>query len=429
VVAGVHTSAERRHDVERFADVHLRHNLAALGADLALFITGLSFASSSTILPAFALSLGASNVVIGAIPAVMTLGWFLPCLFAAPHTEALPRRLPFVLRWTIWERAPFLVLAFGAFVLAERAPTLTLAVMLASLLVITGVGGVLMPAWMDIVGRAIPTALRGRFFAITNALSSAAGLVGGVVTAWILGAVRAPTSFGICFLISSAFVAVSFAALAVVREPPAPVAAERVALTDYLRRVPGVLRRNANFSWYLGARFFALLGGMGAAFYTVYALTRHEATARDVGYFTAALYAGQIVGTLLFGSIADRAGHRVVIVAGVTAAIVANVVALLAPDVLSFTLAFVLSGLTQAAVNVSNMTILLEFAPTEEERPTYIGLGNTLIGPIAFAAPLVAGVIADVAGFRMVFRVAAMMGVVAVALLLARVREPRTALT
>ena len=64
-------------------------------------MVGLSFASQATILPAFAAYLGAPNVAIGAIPAVMTLGWFLPSLFAAGHTEALRRKLPFVLRHTV----------------------------------------------------------------------------------------------------------------------------------------------------------------------------------------------------------------------------------------------------------------------------------------------------------------------------------------
>jgi hypothetical protein len=38
--------------------------------DLAFFLVGLSFASQSMILPAFAPHLGASNLVIGAIPAL-----------------------------------------------------------------------------------------------------------------------------------------------------------------------------------------------------------------------------------------------------------------------------------------------------------------------------------------------------------------------
>ena len=37
----------------------LRHNLVALGADHGLFIVGLSFVSTATIIPAFAAGLGA----------------------------------------------------------------------------------------------------------------------------------------------------------------------------------------------------------------------------------------------------------------------------------------------------------------------------------------------------------------------------------
>src|SRR5215470_12503498 len=130
----------------------VRHNAVLLGADFALFLAGMAFASQSTILPAFAEHLGAPNVVIGAIPAVMTLGWFLPSLFAAGHTESLARKLLFILRYTIWERVPFIVLALAAFFLADRAPAAALGVLLLMLLIVTGVGGVLMPAWMDVIG-------------------------------------------------------------------------------------------------------------------------------------------------------------------------------------------------------------------------------------------------------------------------------------
>jgi MFS family permease len=283
----------------------------------------------------------------------------------------------------------------------------------------------LMPAWMDIIGRAVPTTVRGRFFAITTALSGAAGLAGGFVTAWILGAVPPPHGFGICFLIAAGFMALSFAALLAVREPPTPRTAERPKLGAYLRGMPALLRRNTNFTWYLTARVFALLGGMGVAFYTVYALSRFGAEPRHVGYFTAALYTGQIAGTLAFGWIADRAGNRVVVVSGVVAVVVANAIALSASDMTWFTLAFAFAGLNQAAVNVSNLTILLEFAPSEEERPTYVGLGNTALGPIAFAAPITAGLVADAAGFASVFSIATLAGLTSVGVLLTRVREPR----
>jgi hypothetical protein len=69
--------------------------------------------------------------------------------------------------------------------------------------------------------------------------------------------------------------------------------------------------------------------------------------------------------------------------------------------------------------------VLLEFAPTPSARPTYVGLGTTLLTPVAFGAPLVAGLTADAFGFPAVFAVATAGSLAGLGLLLARVREPR----
>jgi hypothetical protein len=68
----------------------------------------------------------------------------------------------------------------------------------------------------------------------------------------------------------------------------------------------------------------------------------------------------------------------------------ATTAALLAPSLGAFGLVFVLYGVQGAAINVSNLNVLLEFSPTPEARPTYIGLGTTAMAPMAFAAPLLA---------------------------------------
>ncbi len=167
-------------------------NVLLLGTDYGLFLVGLAFASQATILPAFAAWLGAPNVVIGAIPAVMTLGWFLPSLFAAGHTEALPRQWPFIMRWTGWERVPYLVMALCAFFVAERAPALTLAIVLTMLALSTGIGGLLMPSWMDLIGRAVPTVMRGRFFALSSLAAGVVGFGASVIVADVLA--RVPRS-------------------------------------------------------------------------------------------------------------------------------------------------------------------------------------------------------------------------------------------
>jgi len=406
----------------------VRHNVVALGADYALFMIALAFVSPSTILPAFAAWLGAPNVVIGAIPAVMTLGWFLPCLFAAPYTEGLSRKLPFLIRWTIWERVPFLVMAAAAYWLAERAAGAALGTLLAMLLVVTGVGGLLMPAWMDLIGRVIPVTMRGRFFAVAGVAASVAGLGASALTAQLLATYRPAVAYALCFACAMVCLVVSFVALMLVREPAAETAARpSEPLGAYLRRIPRLLGDDRNLAWYLVARSLSALGAAGTAFYTVYALQAWRLPAAAAGMFTALLLCGTIAGTIALGWLADHMGHRVVLLAGVAASVGANVIALAAASPGAFGLVFVLAGVQTASVTISGLTVLLEFAPASDAQPTYVGLGHTSLAPMAFAAPLAAGLLADAAGFPIVFLIAALGGIAATLVLALRVRDPRHA--
>jgi hypothetical protein len=54
-----------------------------------------------------------------------------------------------------------------------------------------------------------------------------------------------------------------------------------------------------------------------------------------------------------------------------------------------------------------------------------VGLGTTLLTPVAFGAPLFAGALADLLGFRAVFVTASIGSLAGLGLLLGRVRDPR----
>jgi len=157
----------------------------------------------------------------------------------------------------------------------------------------------------------------------------------------------------------------------------------------------------------------------------VHALRAWDAPAATLGVFTALLLAGSMVGLLALGWIADRAGYRLVVMTGIAATLAANVVALAAPSLTAFAVVFLLAGLQEAAFRIAYPTVLLEFAPRSEAQPLYIGVGNTAITPIAFAAPIAAGVLADRAGLPTVFAVASVAGLLSLATLALRVREPR----
>lgn len=196
-------------------------------------------------------------------------------------------------------------------------------------------------------------------------------------------------------------------------------------LRDYLGRMGPLLGRDGNYARFLGARAVAVVGQMAAGFYTVYALQAFAAPAWQAGVFTSLMLAGQVVAGFVLGAIADRGGHRLSLALGIGAIAAANGLALVAPSLTAFTAVFLLLGVNQAALNISGQTILLEFAPTEGDRPTYIGLGNTAMAPVAFVSPFLAALLADGLGFRAVFAVAGLFSLAGLILLGARVHEPR----
>ena len=134
-----------------------------------------------------------------------------------------------------------------------------------------------------------------------------------------------------------------------------------------------------------------------------------------------------MAGNAVLGWLTDRRGHRLVIILGLAAALAGNLLAVAASSLGVFGLVFVMLGIQISAMNVSNLNVMLEFAPGPAAQPTYVGLGTTLLAPVAFGAPIAAGLLADARGFVAVFVVAAVAASVALALLLTRVRDPRAA--
>lgn len=403
---------------------NLRWNFVALSFDYGLYGLGLALSSVNTVLPAFAQRLGASNVLIGAIPAIQTAGWALPALLFANYTERLPRKMPFVLAMTIWERLPYLVLGGATLLLATQQPTAVLALTMFLIAMMAFAGGAIMPAWMEVVAKVIPVNVRGRFFAVGNIISGLTGLGGAALVGYFLANYAFPTSYALCFFASFAAVALSFTFLSLTREHAAESRKPRLGLGAYLRSLPGILRNDRNFSLYLLSRALGLASVMGNAFFTAYALKDLRIAEEQVAVFSVFLLIAQTISTALWGLLADRNGHKVVMMLGMVATILSNAIALFAWGVGAIYLVFFMMGTSIGAVAVSAQSIVLEFA-SPDNRPTYVGLNGTILAPISFFAPLFGGYLADTVGYSAVFTLAAALALGSLTILATLVREPR----
>ena len=407
-----------------FVEANLRRNVGAIAGEMGFFGLALSLAATATVLPAFARHLGASNLVIGLLPAIMTVGWGLPSVLSAHYAERRQRLLPLVMAVTIWERLPYLPMALAAALLAEREPTLALVVTLGFFTLAAFSGGVFMPAWMGLIAKCIPSRARGRSFALGHIASGLTGVGGAALAGYFLRDYPFPLSYALCFFVAFLASMISFAFLTQVREYPSPSTKPPVPLLAYLRRLPAVLRGDRRFSAYLLARALTLGGTMGNGFFAVYGLSRLGAGDEQVAVFTFFLMAAQTVSTGVWGQLADRRGHRLVLILGALATGTASVLALTATEVPRLYAVFALLGAANGALNVSHMNITLEFSPPAD-RPTYVGLGGTTMAPFALLAPVVGGLLADGPGFGAVFATAATFALLSVACLTLVVQDPR----
>lgn len=412
-------------EAHRFAAKHYRWNFAANSLDVAFFLLALSMVSQTTIMPLLVRKLTDSTLAIGLIPAIASVGYLLPQLLIANYAEGLRRKKRFIqIISGIGERGPYLATGILVLALGERAPAVVLVgffLLLATANVSAGLGT---PAWYDLIAKVIPAERRGIWAGFSRGLGSLLGVAGAALAGWLLEVYGFPRGFAFCFFAATASLVVSWFALSANREPDSLVTKPRVSLTVYLRQLPAILRRDTNYLRYLVARSVAVLGGMATGFFMVYGVDRFGVQGQMVGILTAVLIGTQAVMNLLLGAVADRVGHKAILAGAAVTTGLAAISVLVIPSGAWLALTFALVGAATAGALVSGLNIILEFCAAED-RPTYIGLTNTLMAPATALAPLIGAGLATVIGYRGMFVAAVVIALVGGVLLGFWVREPR----
>jgi MFS family permease len=274
------------------------------------------------------------------------------------------------------------------------------------------------------IAKIIPVDRRGRFFGVTYFIGNGTGILGSLALPFVLGQFAFPLSYVISFMVAAALIFLSWVFLSLTREPAVPSSKPPVSQLDYMRSLPDVLRRDRNFRMYVLSVIVFMLSGMATGFLVVYAVRNWRLPDAEAGAFTVALQVGLAVANLFFGFLSDRKGHKVNLEICAAVSTLSLVLAILAPGPLWFFPIFFLRGAVNAGTFISGISIVYEFTDAEN-RPTYIGLANTIAGLAGAAAPLIGGWLAGVMGYKGMFVVSAVTGAMSWVMLRFLVHEPR----
>ncbi len=414
------TSAAQQ-EIER----NYRWNFTVNALDGATFWFGMSFISSTIILPLYVSHFTNNPLLIGLIPFIASAGYLIPQLFSANAVERAPRKkfFPVTLGFFL-ERLPIFLLAPASFILATGQPMLAVGIFFVLYAWHTFGAGVTIVGWQDMIAKLIPVGKRGRFFGITNFIGNGTGILGALAVPIVLAKFTFPLGYVISFAIAAALIFLSWVFLSLAREPAVYSSKPPVSQLDYMRSLPETLRRDRNFRIYLLSQIIFSLSGMAIGFLVVYTVRTWNLPDAQASGFMVAMQIGLTLANLFFGFLADRKGHKLSLEICMALSALSFILAIFAPSFWWFFPIFFLRGAVNAGTFISGISIVYEFTDAEN-RPTYIGLANTIPGIAGAIAPLIGGWLVGVMSYQAMFILSAVIGVMSWVLLRFAVHEPR----
>ena len=388
---------------------HFKRNFTLTALNGVFFNFASAFLSDTTVLPVFISNLTGSRILVGLAGTLERASWPLPQVIVAPFAERTERKMPIYLYTAALRFFSLLALSIVAFTVGRYSNSLFLLLFFLVFAIYSLSGGVAGPAFMDIVAKTVPAERRGSLWAVRLSVGSGLAVAGGFIVRYLLRALPFPANYGSIFLASTGLVAIGLALFSFVVEPVQPVVKERKGLREHLAEGRLIFRQDANYRGLVQVRLLIGILFMATPFYVVYAREIAGVEESAVGILLASQMLGLMLSNILWGSIANRLGSRLVLtgtaLTGIIPPLGALACPLFCPGDMYFALLFFFIGVSGAGLRLGYSTFLLDIA-APLKRLTYIGFINTTIAPVLFL-PTVGGTIVEMISYKPLFVIAA----------------------
>lgn len=389
------------------------HRFRRIAAAGVTFQGGSAAVDSSTIMAALAHQLTGNAVAVGAVTAILRIGWVLPPLLVGYLAARRGRSMPFFAAGAFGRASCIVALAI-LLALADTIERSTLvALFVAGWTAYAFASGIVAVPYNDIVARSVASDRRSRLLAVRFFGGGVLALAVVAVADRLVASLAFPASYAAIVALAGVLMFISAGLFASVGEPVEPSVRRVPGLfLAYLREGGAVFRGDRRFRRFVYAQWWG--GGvmMAMPFFVIQAFG-FGVGVESVALLLGAQTAGAIASNALWGWWDDRHGKESLL-RGVVALRAAPPTAMLALVLLSpendhhrlatFVLSFFVLGALTNGLTIAVIGYLMEISP-EDRRPAYSGYFNALTTP-AYLLPLLGGVLVQLAGTSLVFALA-----------------------
>lgn len=409
---------------DQFVEDNLKRNYAGHYVHGMLGMTGFRLVNTPTFVPAYLHSISGSDFWVGIGSSLQQLGGIVSPIIGAAQIEHRKKILPVSVMLGTLMRVQILGLAIsGWFLVGPWA----MACALLFLFLLGFFQGPQRVAFQLLLAKVIPIRLRGRLQAWRN-------LTGGLIAAllsyfagsWLVENHVWGNGYATTFFLAFVLTSFGLSALQILmREPEPPTVRERKSLRERFRDMPGLVRDDRGFMWFMVARTLVMGSRIGQPFFLLYAASKLGVDpATTLAVLSLAYMGADTISNLIWGYLSDRQGFRSTFVIS-TALNIAGVAGLLMSNSIeTFALSFFVIGAAQSGFQMSTTNIVLEYGHPHDV-PMRMALSNTAEGAIGALAPLLGAGLVVMWGYESSFWATMVAMVLAFVVMIWKVEEPR----
>ncbi|MEX0941820.1 MAG: MFS transporter [Pseudomonadales bacterium] len=415
--------AVARETPEAFVKQHLNRNVLVQLVHGMFGQTGFRLFNAPTFLPVYLYAISGSEVFVGLARSLQAFGQVLTPVAGASLIGHRPRMLRISLIAGALMRLQILFVALsGLFLGASDIGIFAIVLFMMLMGFFQGMQGVMLNS---LRAKVIPVNRRGfvsgwRNFlagATTASLSYFAG--GYFIDNNLLG-----DGYASLFLLAFVITSIGLIALAFTKEPASAAVRSRENVKQSFQAVLPLLRGNPAFARFFLVGALGSFGRMAMPFYIIYAGTQMDITGAMLGVLTTIWMLTGTATNLVWGSIADRSGYRIVMIMTLGLWAMAHIQLLLAGGVLGILVFFVMIGTASGGFNQARQNMVLELG-TDTDIPLRVAISNMAVNTIGTVGPLLGGVIASFMGHAAIFLLCLIMQLIALVIIIVWIPEPR----
>jgi MFS family permease len=358
-----------------------------------------AFAEPFALLPLFLSGFTSSKLIIGLIVGLMQAAAVLPQLLMSRLLRRRPHTARPLMLTGIWTRCGVWgVLGVLALTSSEQSLLLLwVSVILVSLY--SFAGGIAVLPFNRIISETIIPEKRSSFFGWRLFFGGFMAMIAGFLVKFVLGSDKIlwPKNFGVLFLLSFVTLIIAYTAMSMFKFPSDPPGKSKDSMPSLWQECLRVFKTYPVMKRLVIIELLTSKLALFMPFLTLYATQTRHIPLKWVGIFIVCMKLGAMLSNLLWMPIGNKVGTRILIHTGIITAIISLLLTIFADNVLLFSLAFFITGLSSSALMVGYNGYILEIGPAET-RVLLVAIKGTMLLPLYFM-PLLGGLIADAMGY------------------------------